>query len=217
MLNKTNMQNKLMVHRRERGLVLVMVMIVMVAMMFAGVAMLRSVDTATLIAGNMSFRQAATHQGDIGIETAAAWLGSQNAATSTVLQSDHTANGYYSKLINPASNQSWDNYWSLSLDPTPVARPVSAAVNSGNVYTLATVNGYTVSYVIHRMCPLAGVPGATTNTCTASPTGGVLGSNSHKAGQSFQGQANAAVYYRITSRIEGPRNTVSYVQAVVSM
>lgn len=212
-VNRTVRKLKL-VRSRERGLVLIMVMIVLVAMMFAGVAMLRSVDTANMIAGNMAFRQGATHQGDIGVETAVAWLESQNGSGSTTLQSNNTSKGYYATLTSPTSGQTWDAYWNASVDPSPVSRPVATAVNSGNTWTLATSsNNYTVSYVIHRMCPTS----ATNSGCTTSPTGSTSTGNSNKAGNSANFTLNTQVYYRITTRIEGPRNTVSYVQAVVAM
>ncbi|HEX7643983.1 MAG TPA: hypothetical protein VF472_17405 [Burkholderiaceae bacterium] len=201
----------------ERGMVLIMVMIVLVAMMFAGVAMMRSVDTANLIAGNMAFRQGATHQGDFGVEAAIVWLQSQYALNTTTLETNNTAQGYYATVSpgvnSPAAGQTWDSYWSV-LDPNPISRPVSTATHSGNVYTLATTsNGYTVSYVIHRMCPTA----STSNGCIYSPVSTYSGGNSYKAGNPQNFQLTGASYYRITARIEGPHNTVSYVQTQVAM
>ena len=208
--------NRLRIRARQTGLVLIMVLIVLVAMMFAGIAMLRSVDTATLVAGNIAFRQAATHQGDFGIEQAVSWLQLNNASGSTTLLTTNNNTGYSAIVAGPGSSstQTWDAYWAGSLDPTPVARPVAALTNSNSVMTLQTTpNGYTVSYVIHRMCPNPG----TTSGCVNSPVGATTGANSHNVdlGQAFT--QNAAVYYRITAKIEGPRNTVSYVQAMVAM
>jgi hypothetical protein len=34
---------------------------------------------------------------------------------------------------------------------------------------------------------------------------------------SFTFQGNPNVYYRITSRVQGPRNTFSYIQTMVTM
>jgi Tfp pilus assembly protein PilX len=42
---------------RIRGAVLFIALIVLVAMTLAGIAIMRSVDTATLIAGNLAFKQ----------------------------------------------------------------------------------------------------------------------------------------------------------------
>lgn len=201
---------------RQRGLVLIVVLIVLTAMMFAGIALMRSVDTSTLVAGNMAFRQAAVHQGDFGTEAAVAWL--QNNNTGTTLQANNYSAGYVANLAGPtvSTGETWDTYWNTVLDTSPVTRPVTAAngVNSGNVWTLKTTpQGYTVSYVIHRMCPnTTGVTG-----CALSPTGSVAGSNSNKGGNTANFTLPGQIYYRITSRIEGPHNTVAYTQAMVGL
>jgi len=55
---------------RVRGAVLFIALIVLVAMSLAGIAIMRSVDTATLIAGNLAFKQGTMHSSDNGIEQA---------------------------------------------------------------------------------------------------------------------------------------------------
>ena len=58
----------------QQGMVLLIALVVLVAVMVAGIAMIRSVDTATLVAGNLAFEQAATHAADRGVEAAVARL-----------------------------------------------------------------------------------------------------------------------------------------------
>ncbi len=48
----------------QRGVALFFALICMVAIMLAAVMLVRSVDTATLIAGNLAFQQSATRSGD---------------------------------------------------------------------------------------------------------------------------------------------------------
>jgi Tfp pilus assembly protein PilX len=55
---------------RQRGAILFIALIVLVAMTLAGIALMRSVDTNVLIAGNLAFRQGATAAGDYGVEDA---------------------------------------------------------------------------------------------------------------------------------------------------
>jgi len=55
---------------RQRGVVLFFALIALVVMSLAAVALIRSVDTNTLIAGNLAFKQAATSSGDSGLEMA---------------------------------------------------------------------------------------------------------------------------------------------------
>ena len=117
-------------------------LIVLVAMTLAGLALIRSVDTTNIIAGNLGFQQSATHSGDIGTETAIAWLETNN--TGITLQNDNINSGYFAARggRDPAANQSWDNYWTTVLDPTPAATPVTSAVASGQRVDLAHGSGH---------------------------------------------------------------------------
>ncbi|GAB3495606.1 hypothetical protein GCM10027399_17880 [Curvibacter fontanus] len=194
-------------HRTQSGVVLVIMLIVLVAMTMAAISMVRSVDTTNLIAGNLSFQQAATHSGDTGIELASTWLTAN--AVGTTLEIDDSTNGYAAGGLNVAPNltanppQTWNDYWVNTL----AVRAVKA--------TQVDAAGNTVSYVIDRMCANAGsvTSGA---SCVGSPTVKAASGNSEEAGDK-QLNASSGVYYRITVRVDGPRNTVSYVQAVVSM
>jgi type IV pilus assembly protein PilX len=204
-------------HTTQSGLTLIIVLIVLVVMTLAGVAMMNSVNTAGMVAGNMAFRQAAVYAGDNGTETAITWLQGKAAED---LNKSLTTSGYVAQQIDPKAEtqQTWDDFWKSSLDPTPVARPVAAAVNSGSVMTLATdaATGTTVSYVIHRLCNIEGAPNTVGVYCAVSPQSNAGTGNSNTAG-SIALRISTQSYYRITTRIEGPRNTVSYVQTIVAL
>ena len=184
--------------RPQDGVVLMMALIVLVAMTLAGIALVRSVDTSNIIAGNLAFKQAATNSGDIGTETAIGWLEANNNAS---LFLPAVAGGYYAVRSDPAPNQSWDEYWST-------LAPVTLAADAA---------GNTVSYVIQRLCNGPGDPNQTPPIgCAVSRTSGVAGTSSKTAGSVALIWSNQ-VYYRITSKIEGPRKTVSYVQTIVAL
>src|ERR687895_391378 len=59
---------------RQKGVVLFIALIVLVALMLASISLVRSVDTANVIAGNLAFKQASVQAADFGIEVAAAAL-----------------------------------------------------------------------------------------------------------------------------------------------
>lgn len=189
---------------RQNGVVLMIALIVLVAMTLAGIALMRSVDTSNIIAGNMAFQQSATQSGDAGVEAAVAWLTANN--NNVTLNTDSPGNGYASNgnnaAQNPAAGQSWDAYWTQTL--------------AARAQTLSTdAAGNTVSFVIDRLCAFAGSPtgGA---SCSNSPLVNVATGNSEESGE-LALAGRSLVYYRITSRVAGPRNTVSYVQAIVAM
>jgi Tfp pilus assembly protein PilX len=192
---------------RQQGVVLMVALIVLVAMTLAGIALMRSVDTTTLIAGNLAFQQSATNSGDIGTETAVNWLVANNSGTT--LHASITAQGYVARREDPALGQSWDAFWTTVLDP---------AGGPSQVQKLAQdpVTGNTVAYVIHRMCNQELDPTAPTVDCAQVQTTTAMGGSSKGAGVVAL-LYNSSIYYRITTRIAGPRNTVSYVQTLVTL
>ena len=58
----------------QAGVALIMVLIMLAAMMIAGVALIRVVDSANMISGNFAFRQATLNIADLGVEAAVAEL-----------------------------------------------------------------------------------------------------------------------------------------------
>ena len=140
---------------------------------------------------------------DIGTETAIAWI--EQNSTSGVLQNDVTGQGYLSSWVDPTSGQTLDSFWTQQLKPYAVGpSPTDSAGNQ-------------VSYVIQRLCASSGDPllGATGCAITIPSSSSQNLLNSVTA-SSTQLPAPGEVYYRITSRIDGPRGAVSYVQTIVA-
>jgi type IV pilus assembly protein PilX len=188
----------------QSGVVLMVTLIVLVAMTLAVIALVRSADTTNIIAGNLAFQQAATNSGDLGTEAAVQWLELNN--TGTYLHSNHNSAGdqlgYTATRQDPAPGQSWEAFWTVVL--------------SNQSTTLATdAAGNTVSYAIQRMCRFTGAPSAGAG-CAVSSAAAVTVGNSEDAGTVVLQYSNQ-IFYRITSRVAGPRNTVSFVQTIVAM
>jgi type IV pilus assembly protein PilX len=193
---------------RQRGVVLMIALIVLVAMTLAGIALMRSVDTTTIIAGNLAFQQSATSSGDTGTEAAATWLKNTGAGGGAGLWNNIPAQGYMAQRQDPAAGQSWDAFWNAVINPSggpSLATTLTQDANTGN----------TVAYVIQRLCNAQGDPTSPGVDCAAPQTSTAASSSSKGAG-TVALLYNSAIYYRITTRIDGPRNTVSYVQVVVT-
>jgi type IV pilus assembly protein PilX len=184
---------------RQKGAVLFIALIVLVAMSLAGIALIRSVDTTNLIAGNLAFKQGATLGGDWGVEQARTWL--QGQLPENLYNS---VPGRYA-----AAMQSGLDY--TGTDPSAPDFDWDAnAFDAG-----ADPAGNQVRYIIHRMCVAAGNPGST--NCVRTTTGGTTGGT--QGGATYGSAAlpsTSQIYYRITARVTGPRNTVSYVQVMVN-
>jgi Tfp pilus assembly protein PilX len=195
----------------ERGVVLFIALIVLVAVTLAGLATMRSSGSATLIAGNLAFRQAATIAGDRGTEAGLTWLAVQGPVT---LQNRNPAVGYYATWndLEPplAAGQTFDPVTWGEANWENAARAVQ--VNGGSL----DAAGNRVSYVIHRMCAQAGaVSGAAAPANQECVTVTDPGKGGPKEAGSKALAGTAQVYFRITARVEGPKNTVSYVQTMV--
>jgi type IV pilus assembly protein PilX len=193
--------------RAQQGVVLFVSLIILVAMTLAGIALMRSVDTNVLIAGNLAFRQANTMYADTGVEAARAWL----AANVASLNNNQPGGALHY----------WANY-QLGVNFLGTAVVATDNYNWNQAATVAApAPAYTISYVIHRLCGGTGAPSDAAAKCMQASAGGGSGSSGlgTKGVVSYGVQALpgiSTIYYRVTVRVTGPRNTLSYVQAILN-
>ncbi len=83
----------------QRGYMLMLVLVALVAMMISGVALVRSMDTNQLVAGNMASRNSTIHSADLAVQQAVNWI--QANATNGVLFADAPASGYQAEEQEP--------------------------------------------------------------------------------------------------------------------
>ena len=190
---------------RQRGIVLFIALLVTVVLAVATIALLRSTDTATSVSGNLTFAQAAIAAVDRSIEQ------SIHALFDAALVPDKTANylpqNYYASVARNADG-------SIPEIPGPLQEPFSAnafaAAGLSASLVPADSAGNKSYYLIERMCLNAG-PAVGNNCNLSSSAFGADPGTQHYVGLVRPGDA----YYRVTIRVEGPRNTVSYAQAML--
>ena len=213
---------------RHNGFVLFMTLMIMVIMSIAGLALLRSVDTSTLVAGNIGYKQAAIIATDGAVKSGTDWI-----ATIGAPSNDSVANGFYSTSYGAITGASaalqkaydWtgqrtpaDATDDVDWDGTRSAVPTKAKQVTFPNGTTTDVSGNRAYYVIHRLCDTPNVlsSAATVNCAFSSSQVAAVGST---AGATAYGQQALTtvtqVYYRITVKVVGPKNTVSYAQAFV--
>ena len=218
---------------RQRGLSLIVVLLSLVTLAFASVALIRSIDTGTLVIGNLGFKKAATASSDQPADTAIAWL--QARLTRTTLYNNITADGqaYYATSID-------------ALDPSGNSRPATGVparpfvdwagdscggcVAAGTCSTCVapsstttTADGYTHRYLITRLCKCTGDPNGNcangssnicsvpvTNAASTSPKRGEL-----KYGDNVRFSGANSPFFRIVVRTDGPRNTASVTETYI--
>ena len=172
---------------RQRGITVFIALIALVALTVAGIALVRSVDTGNLIAGNFAFKQAALQATDAGIEAAFNQV-------PTIANLDTLIENQYYPVMLPLDENGIPSTVDWDLVPTQ------------------NVAGYTVGYVIERLCS-GTLPITDTQTnCVANQTQS-LGSKK-QGGPVFP--SSSGLNYRVTVRVQGPRNTISMAQAILA-
>jgi Tfp pilus assembly protein PilX len=173
---------------------LMLVLVALVAMMISGVALVRSMDTNQLMAGNLASRNGTINSADVGIQQAVTWI--QANSTNGVLNGDVPASGYYAE----GADQAWttSSFWTTCTACTSH----DAARNS-------------VSWSISRMCKITGSPTTTGNFC-ASLNGSASNGGSYSSDAvNFTGSPK--YIYRITVQVTDPRNSSTLTQAFVTL
>ncbi len=203
---------------RQQGVVLIITLIVLIAMTLATIALVRSVDTSNVIVGNLAFKQGATQVGDLGTEAAITWL--NNVAGTPTSYNDAPANGYYATGHNlDVTGTSTDpNRYAVDWDGNGCSGAGVAASNCLSPAPAATVDaatGDTIQYIIDRLCLNAGQAPTVQGNCAT------IYSNIQGLSQGDQKYnpppptGDYVEFYRITSRVKGQRNTVSYLESIV--
>lgn len=204
--------------RRQRGLVLVLALIVLAAMSLAAVGLMRGVLGSNRVAGNLAFQEATLQAADIGIETAIAWLEQKALETGPIVAPATTAMpanklfnniakgteayNYVATRADPAGGQTWEAFWATLVAANQVnTLPDDAAGNS-------------VAFVVHRLCANTGAPASA--NCEATPALPAAVATSSRS-NALKLNESSQVYYRITARVRGARNSVSYIQAIVAI
>ena len=180
----------------QRGIVMWVALIVLIVMTLAGLAMVRQSSSGLSIAGNIAFKQNATSSADAGTEVARSWFTAQSTAT---LEADSPAQGYFST-------------WNPSVDPTTFPWD-----NANSVPVILDANvGNTSRYRIERLCQNTGSSAATTQVCSDLPddSGQPHGGPSYNSGTPQTPVFKP--YFRVTTQVTGPRNTVSYTQVILN-
>ena len=190
---------------RQRGVVLFVAMIVLVVMALAGVAMVRQSGSGLSIAGNLAFKQSATSTGDYGTEAALNWW--LPLRGTPALDNNVPAEGYYSN-------------WGTAVDTRLTGDPSLYDWNALSKKVVAddgTRADNEVSYIIERLCVNPAMnPEDPAQMCVKTPPrdGGNRGVITQLYPHS-DGEDRVIVHYRISSRIVGPKQTLSYIQVMV--
>jgi Tfp pilus assembly protein PilX len=186
---------------RQRGVVLIFSLIVLLILAIGAVALLRSVDTSLVSAGNLAFHRDLVNQAEQAVssvmtefKTNALPLGGNTTASLPAAN--------YSAVTLPTNAQGVPT---ALLDNTAFAAVGTAA----NDIVPSANSQVRIRYLIDRLC-IAAPPTVIANIAacvqsTGLPTGGTANRNTAVAPPS-------ATIYRISVRVDGPRSTQAFLQ-----
>lgn len=186
------------VGRRQQGLVMLVVLMVLGLMFLGAAGAMRAVDTGNVISGNFSFQQAAVQASDRAVKDA---MNTLSAAVAAGGGNAAIANRYYNVRQSPVDSRgfpsatNWNN--------------VNCVDEGGSVVgdCSADAGNYRVQYVIERMC--AGNP-------DMSNINDIRARCEYEASATALSASTIALRYRVVVRVRGPRGTEGWFEAMVS-
>jgi type IV pilus assembly protein PilX len=178
--------------RDQRGVIVLIALIAMLALGYAGAALMRSVDATTGITGNIGLSQAAMLATDGAIENAIAALFERHL------------------IADPANDDETQSYYA-SRQPQEDARGVpyrlqQVASYADGARVIDAGNGNVVRYLIERMCTGSGP--AIRATCVLTPA-----IDAATPGTVTNPEPPPVALYRQTIRVDGPAGTIVFAQA----
>ena len=209
---------------RQNGIVLFIALIALLVISLTAVALIRTVDTATAIAGNLAFKQAATSAGEGAAIEANSWLVAQAAIVPVApangpLDSNDLTRGYYAALSTSNTTPNVLRYATTDnlMAPTTWGTANSRAFND---WSTNDNSGNQIRYIIERMCRRTGPPEADTvlnpgQGCVVGPEEDNGDDKGACTGNCPEPTKLVQPVYRITARVQGPRDTMSYIQTFV--
>lgn len=209
---------------RQRGLSLIFALLALMVLSLGAVALVRSVDSGTLVLGNLGFKQEATTSADRGTQAAIEWLSTNSAS----LDASNAVVGYYATAHDELdatgqhSGQATRTLIDWNGDSCAYAAGATSAIctlRSRTVVTASDTEPVTLRYAIFRLCSQAASPTATGNSCV-KPASANVGPAADKGSLDYANPAPLTVsgsgnLYRVLVQAVGARNTASITETIV--
>jgi type IV pilus assembly protein PilX len=213
-------------HRLQRGVSLIFALLALAAISLAAVALVRAVDSGSLVIGNLLFKQDATRAADVAAERARDWLRTSGAN----LTQDAPDNGYYAtaqatldptgrvtSAANPLAVVNWGDSDSCACEAAGTCSTCTHTP-SAPIPVGSGVGAVRASYVITRLCPNTGAVDAS-NACAQPAALRTSGTKDHSVvdntNQHLEPPLAGAAYYRVIVRTVGGRNSVSFTETIL--
>jgi type IV pilus assembly protein PilX len=182
---------------RQRGVVLIFTLIILLILTIGAVALMRSMNTSLFGAGNLAFRRDLANQGEHAVSTVMAEFSTGALSASGTTLANIPSDNYSATMLN--SNQQ-------GVPQVLLSDAQWAAAGFTGADLVGATNDVVIRYVIDRLCTAAGASAST--DCVQSTATGKSKSSKDSGGLA----APSATVYRLSVRITGPRSTQVFLQ-----
>ncbi|SEK13956.1 MULTISPECIES: hypothetical protein [unclassified Variovorax] len=195
--------------RRQRGVVLLFCLIVLVILLIGGVALVRSMHTSLAGAGNLAFRRDLASQGEQAASNVLSAFKSGTLKTATLSAASVPAANY--SAVELVADTQGIPLVLLAGGSTPSGADFTGAAFSPGAADLAGATAdISIRYVIDRLCRAAGT--ATTGTCVYAPSSNTVTGGSSQLPASQRPASGISPVYRLSVRVTGARATQVFLQ-----
>ena len=183
---------------RQRGVVLIFTLIILLILTIGAVALMRSMNTSLFGAGNLAFRRDLANQGEQAVSTVMAEFSTGGALVNSTTTQNNVLADNYSATMLPTNQQGMptallsDSQW--------------AATNFTGPDLVGATGDVIIRYAIDRLCNATGPSSST--TCVQSTAVGPSKSSKDPGGL----PSPSATVYRLSVRITGARSTQVFLQ-----
>jgi Tfp pilus assembly protein PilX len=186
---------------RQRGVVLIYTLIILLILTVGAVALLRSMNTSLFTAGNLAFRRDLVNQGEQAVAYVTTQFQSGALSTSAVTVNNVPAQNYSASIL--ATNPQ-------GVPNALLSNTAFAAVGTTTNDITGATSDVQIRYVIDRLCSVAGTAiGTQCVQAAAAPTGVT-------ATGTTQIPPPSATVYRLSVRVSGARGTQVFLQTTFS-
>jgi hypothetical protein len=206
---------------RERGVIMLVTLLALVIMLIGAVALVRSFNSSLFMAGNLGFKRDLANQAERAAAVVVQRLETGGLNTVAARGANSTALNYRAQAFTPRLSSDTgcpnlkvnDQGIPCSLLSDTAFAAVGVTANDISVSS----QGVTVRYVVDRLCGATGNETTMTNlmlTCTTGPTPDARGGS---ASDINVAQLRPQVMYRVSIRVDGPRNTQAFFQTTFAL
>jgi hypothetical protein len=195
---------------RQRGVVLLFCLVILVILLAGGVAVMRSMNSSLFSAGNLAFKRDLVNQGELAVSKAMQAFKTGGLATSTLTANSVPAVNY--SAVQLKVNEKLGIPDVLLKKTGLTGKDITNADFTPTGGAITGAGGVTVYYVIDRMCNASGSFATLGNSGCVSATTQVGGGTAGVAKPDLPPPA----IYRLSIRVDGPRDTQVFLQSSFS-